>query len=229
MSVSKKGRRTVTVNDNRYVWYVAEDRDSPDNVLHIISDDKQLIVHFHLGQRENDAHVIVIGKKFGGVADVGHGWRRFRCPKWDAGGAITPGVVTSFVKWCLSETKDVVEVDCYGRPVPLGGLCSNCKYDLRGNVLPGQSMCPNCGKEIWTVTEANYDCAIRTEDVLALLRKRSSSKLTSIKIVAQLLDIPISEAKLLIHTSETWKDVRPRDEDFIHEILNYLEREEDEI
>ena len=45
MAVRSKGRRKITVNGRKYLWYVKVDRDSGEKVLHIISEDKKFIVH----------------------------------------------------------------------------------------------------------------------------------------------------------------------------------------
>jgi len=62
------------------------------------------------------------------------------------------------------------------------------------------------------------------QSVLSLLRERTDSKITSIKILAQLLDIPIGKAKLLVHTSETWEDVKLRDEEFSEMVNKILQQ-----
>lgn len=41
MSVSKKHRRTIEVDNRIYVWYIAEDDESVHLILNIISSDKK--------------------------------------------------------------------------------------------------------------------------------------------------------------------------------------------
>jgi len=62
------------------------------------------------------------------------------------------------------------------------------------------------------------------ESVVQFLRRNRGRKITSIEVIALLLDIPISKAKILIHTTQTWSDVRKRDEMFEHAVIAALER-----
>ena len=56
------------------------------------------------------------------------------------------------------------------------------------------------------------------DDVLKYLRVETNSKVTSIMVVVGLLNISAGEAKLLVHRSEAWNEVRERDEK-IHETI----------
>ena len=88
---SQEGRRKLVIGDRLFVWYVGDDPDSADMVLHVVSKDKRFIVTYHLGQAE-PAILIVIGKEFPGVPDCGGCWRRFECPHWESDGIMTPPV-----------------------------------------------------------------------------------------------------------------------------------------
>ena len=44
MSIRRKGRCRIIVEDRRYTWYVAPDDDSPLLMLQIVSEDKYLIL-----------------------------------------------------------------------------------------------------------------------------------------------------------------------------------------
>src|SRR5262245_32478599 len=48
MGTAKKGRRKLTISGRLFIWYVAQDDDSADLVLHVASDDKSFIVNYHL-------------------------------------------------------------------------------------------------------------------------------------------------------------------------------------
>jgi hypothetical protein len=61
------------------------------------------------------------------------------------------------------------------------------------------------------------------EDILRYLRKELESKVSSMFVVMQLLNIPPGEAKKLVHFSRTWNDVKERDENFQEEIFSALE------
>jgi ribosomal protein L7/L12 len=47
-----------------------------------------------------------------------------------------------------------------------------------------------------------------TEEILTALRAYSPSVIQSIKVMRDLLGIPMDEAKLLVHRSRTWSDMR---------------------
>ena len=150
MSVRTKKRRKLTIDDRLYVWYVIDDRDVPNYVLHVLSDDKKFIIHYHLQQPDDTRHLIVIGPDFRRVAGTGGVWRRFRCPEWDTeNGVITPRTVRNLIDWCQS-SGSVTEVDYLGKAVPLGGGCTSCGVDLRGMLLMGSDCCHKCG---WPVAE----------------------------------------------------------------------------
>jgi hypothetical protein len=119
MAVRKKGRRKLTVGDRRFVWYVGLGRDAPVDVLLVISEDKHLIVWYQLGRA--DPTLLVKGRDFAGVPYADGCPRRFECPRWETGGAITPAAVRRLVDWCYSPTKVVVEVDWRGKRITHGG------------------------------------------------------------------------------------------------------------
>ena len=56
------------------------------------------------------------------------------------------------------------------------------------------------------------------ETVISFLRDSGCHKNDSIKIVRQLTGVGLGEAKDIVHFSNTWKDVKERDEAF-HEVL----------
>ena len=62
MSVAAKGRRQIIVRDQKYIWYVALDDDSPYHVLNIVSEDKCLILSCLL-KTETD-YIISKGRVF---------------------------------------------------------------------------------------------------------------------------------------------------------------------
>jgi len=110
MAISKQGRRRLEVEGRFYVWYVGEDDDSADLILHVMAVDKRLMVRYHLNQPV-EPFLTVIGREFAGLADVGGCWRRFRCPRWAASGTVGPGEVRRLIEWCSSPDQPLVEVD----------------------------------------------------------------------------------------------------------------------
>lgn len=118
MAVRTKGRRKFEVDGRPYVWFVGDDDDSADKILHVISHDKRLIVHYHLGQEDPERRfAIALGQEFGGVVMNGI-WRRFLCPRWESDeGKVTPRDVRRLILWSLSEQEPRVEVDWRGERV----------------------------------------------------------------------------------------------------------------
>src|SRR5262245_14654175 len=148
MAGRKKGRRKLTVGDRLFVWYVADDPESGGMVLHVISEDKRFIARYDLSQTETRRFLTILGKEFGRVQGTGNCWRRFRCPAWENDGVIAPSSVRSLIDWSQQTHAHTIEVDCYGLPLPPGGCCTKCKFDLRGMVPTDCVSCPKCGQVI---------------------------------------------------------------------------------
>src|SRR5947209_3185842 len=111
MAVRKKGRRRIEVCGRHFVWYVCEDPDSADTVLHVASEDKRFIVTYHLNQPD-PPFLIVLGKEFPSVPGTGGVWRRFLCPAWEHESVMTPGGVRRLIEWCLAPGRsEVIEVN----------------------------------------------------------------------------------------------------------------------
>ena len=77
MSISKKGRRKITVGNQICFWYVAPDDDSAFNVLHIVSEDKCLILSCPL--QTKTAYVISKGSVFQ-TKETDGTWNRYLLP-----------------------------------------------------------------------------------------------------------------------------------------------------
>jgi hypothetical protein len=120
MGVRKSGRRRIEVAGRTFVWYVCDDTDSADRVLHVVSEDKRFLVKYHLAQ-PGEPFLIVIGRDFPGVAGAGGVWRRFRCPGWEAAdGVVTPIRVRRLIDWCFSPEKAFLDVNW--RNIPCGEI-----------------------------------------------------------------------------------------------------------
>jgi hypothetical protein len=146
MGIRTKYRRKIIFGGRCFAWYIKEDDDLPNLVLHVLSEDKQFIVQYQLAQAPENLYITVLGKEFYGAMGTGGVWRRFRCPRWDnENGMVTPGTVRKLLEWCLTESDDIVEVDYLGFPVPLGGHCPSCGVDLRGMVAFNSNACHQCG------------------------------------------------------------------------------------
>ena len=115
MAVATKSRRRITVCDRRYVWYVAEDDEGAGMVLHVISDDKQFIAKYQLGQPTGDEYIVILGPLFAG-ASTGGPWRRFLCPRFGAS-AVTPRNVRELIDWCLDERLKRQGIEWQSHPI----------------------------------------------------------------------------------------------------------------
>ena len=56
--------------------------------------------------------------------------------------------------------------------------------------------------------------------VLAVLRTDGFSKTDCMRAMVELLQIPLGDAKGLVHNSQTWSDIRERDESILDELIN---------
>jgi hypothetical protein len=99
MAIRTKNRRKITVDQREFVWYIAQDYDSVDRVLHVISEDKKFIVNNHLNQPDQTRLLIVLGREFPGLPDAGSCWLRVRCPEWEQNSIISPGRVHRLIDW----------------------------------------------------------------------------------------------------------------------------------
>lgn len=100
MSVCKKGRRKINVNNRQYIWYVEFDDDSPYHMLHISSEDKALILACPL--EAETAYVISKGRVFQNKRTNGI-WNRYVLP-FPVPKAIIPSFVAQVIVWATMET-----------------------------------------------------------------------------------------------------------------------------
>lgn len=112
MAVGKKGKRKVTVKGKHYIWYV---KDAPDvevpeqgfvdypvtqRFLHIISTDKQFIVHYRIPE-PGDPHteLYVEGPRFPRAPSR----KEVEVPRWryDSKRYPTADFVRRLIGWCM--------------------------------------------------------------------------------------------------------------------------------
>ena len=103
MSINSKGRRRIIVGGKTYLWYVALDDDSPYNILHVISDDKYVILSCPLNT--GTGYVISKGRSFQSKETDGR-WNRYLLP-FDIPDSITPGFVERLIVWATQDTDAV--------------------------------------------------------------------------------------------------------------------------
>lgn len=100
MAVCKKGRRKINVDNREYIWYVDLDDDSPYHMLHILSEDKALILACPL--EAEVAYVISKGRVFQNKRTNGI-WNRYVLP-FPVPKAIIPSFVAQVIVWATMET-----------------------------------------------------------------------------------------------------------------------------
>jgi len=109
MAVRKLKRRGIICDGVNYVWYVKEDDDFPCYVLHVISENKQLILSYPLGG--NISYVISKGAFFQNYGSDGC-WARYLYPVSFAE-VVTPKFVAEMIKWAVYE-EDAVRIQWDG-------------------------------------------------------------------------------------------------------------------
>lgn len=111
MAVAKKRRRKLHVQGRLFLWYIADDYDSADQLLHVVSEDKRFNIQYALGQSvipaPYRAHLIVVGAEFPGLRDSGGIMMPVAVPDWGDDRLITPGFVRTLIAWSLSGEKTI--------------------------------------------------------------------------------------------------------------------------
>jgi len=122
MAISKKHRRSISVDGTNYLWWIGEALEydflgSP--MLTAASEDRRLLVRYGLVQPEDCRFVVVLGPRFQGLADRPGPWRRFLCPAFGGPTTVTPKHVAELIRWCTAPNVSATEVDYRGRPIAL--------------------------------------------------------------------------------------------------------------
>lgn len=97
MAISKKGKRSITVNDRVYLWWVSEEYDQTafDGIqVRIVAEDQALYFKYGLQQAPEKRFL---------VAALGHdaGSIHLLCPKFENDQEIiTPSGISALIKWC---------------------------------------------------------------------------------------------------------------------------------
>ena len=118
MAISKKGKRKLVRYDRIFYWYMKETDDwmhaysGPQ--LHVVSDDRKFLVSYQPGQQNENPFLIIKGREYEGLPDIGGPWVRVKVPHWEDK-AITPGFVRRLIDWCLEEKDEIVLVDYLGK------------------------------------------------------------------------------------------------------------------
>ena len=114
MTISRKHRRAITVRGHEYIWYVKPDDANLDQpTLTVVSSDRRFFIRYVVLQNDELRHVTVLGREFR-AATCGGTWRRFRCPTFGDGSAVTPRDVRSLIEWAQSSEPTPDEVDWRG-------------------------------------------------------------------------------------------------------------------
>jgi hypothetical protein len=117
LAVSKKYKRKLIRHDKVFYWYVKADYDDAGKInVHVLSEDKNFIVAYELGQvseQKKIPFIVVVGKESLGYKGERTGWIRVQTPIWDDLSA-TPSFVGTIIDWCSSEKEKIVLVDWKG-------------------------------------------------------------------------------------------------------------------
>lgn len=114
MAVRTIKRRKIICDGVNYVWYVKEDDDYSCHVLHVISENKQLILSYPLDGKVS--YVISKGAIFQNYGSDGC-WARYLYPVSFAG-TVTPKFVSEVIKWAVQE-KDAARIQWDGKDIYL--------------------------------------------------------------------------------------------------------------
>lgn len=114
MSTQKKNRRLINVDNIQYVWYVSQDADSPYNLLHIVSEDKSVVLCVPLSVDKD--YIISKGRLFQGKKTSGS-WERYLLPM-NVDKEITPALVSSVIRWAV-DGDEAVAVNWDGKDFPV--------------------------------------------------------------------------------------------------------------
>jgi len=63
-----------------------------------------------------------------------------------------------------------------------------------------------------------------TEELIAYLRAEGCYKIESIAVLREVLNVNLGDAKRLVHCSQTWADVRQRDDEFHDQLFEAARR-----
>jgi hypothetical protein len=121
MAVSTKRKRPIVVDGREYLWWVVPDYEPPfvpsaGTSLKVVDTVGNMCVEYHLGQPGDVCHVVVQGKRFGSLTGCGGPHRRFRCPVFASGPAVTPADVAALIRWCEAASEPT-EVNYLGLPL----------------------------------------------------------------------------------------------------------------
>ncbi|MDQ1539139.1 MAG: hypothetical protein QOE58_3532 [Actinomycetota bacterium] len=74
-----------------------------------------------------------------------------------------------------------------------------------------------------------WDDGARWDAILATLRAEGFTKVDCIKATVELLRLPLADAKRVVHDSQTWADVRGRDDEWHDSLAAELAAELDSM
>lgn len=114
MSVGKKGKRKISIDNKEYVWYVDLDYDSPYHILHIISEDKSLLLSCPI--ETETPYLISKGISFQTKKNNGI-WNRYLLP-FNVPDIITPKFVSEVIVWATQNNK-AVSIEWNGNDIPV--------------------------------------------------------------------------------------------------------------
>lgn len=116
MGVRKKGRRKIICDERPYTWWIAQDNDTPFHILHIVSEDKHLILSCPL-DHPGEPYVITQGTTFQGTERSPAVHLRYQLPM-PLPEVVTPQFVAALIRWATIGNEPTRTV-WNGRSVPV--------------------------------------------------------------------------------------------------------------
>ncbi len=116
MTVSRKGKRRIVVEEREYLWWIALNDEffappGPGDALRVVLPEGGFHVELHRGQINPERSHVTIQAKPGGRIPSG----RFRCPVFDTT-AVTPSTVRTLIEWVFDPATVWLPVDFRGHP-----------------------------------------------------------------------------------------------------------------
>lgn len=112
MAISKKNKRPITYQGEKFLWWVKAEVDGFGNMLSVSIASKDgafLINHFAVVAKPGESYMTVIGNSFPGLKRKDGCHVRLKCPDFSTSfvdDAVTPKAVRAILEWCFFKSKD---------------------------------------------------------------------------------------------------------------------------
>lgn len=100
MAISKKGKRKITINSRKYLWWVFNEYDQTEfdgNQVKLIAEDQKIYFKYGLEQIDDKRYIVI-------ALDQNRYKVHLYCPKFeDDKGLILPSGLNKMVQWVINE------------------------------------------------------------------------------------------------------------------------------